>query len=98
MRSFTDLHIKATDFHQYLEYTSSHPDHTKKSIVYSQLLRLSRLCSFEEDFERIKGNMRLWFLQRRYPEEIVDQEMSKGKFNFSRKIKPKDKEETGVLG
>ena len=43
----TDLHIKGTDCHQYLEYTSSHPEHTKKFIIYSQTLRLSRLCSFE---------------------------------------------------
>ena len=24
---YTDLHIKATDCHQYLKYTSSHPEH-----------------------------------------------------------------------
>ena len=34
----TDLYIKATDRHQYLYYTSSHPYHTKRSIVYSQSL------------------------------------------------------------
>ena len=28
----TDLHIKSTDKHQYLHYTSAHPDHTKRSI------------------------------------------------------------------
>ena len=43
---FTDLHIKATDRHQYLHYTSSHPYHTKPSIVYNQALRVSRICSF----------------------------------------------------
>ena len=30
-----DLHIKATDRFQYLNYTSSHPHHTKRSIVYT---------------------------------------------------------------
>ena len=39
---YTDLHIKATDCHQYLEYTSSHPEHTKKSIIYSQTLRFRK--------------------------------------------------------
>ena len=38
-------------------FTSSHPDNEKKSIVYSQALRLSRLCSFEEDFECHKSSM-----------------------------------------
>ena len=46
----TDLYIKPTDRHQYLHYFSSHPDHTKKSIVYSQTLRLNRACSVEADF------------------------------------------------
>ena len=32
----TDLYIKSTDRHQYLHFTSSHPNHTKRSIVYSQ--------------------------------------------------------------
>ena len=82
-KPFTDLHNKATDCHQYLEYTSPHPDHTKKSTVYSQELRLSRLCSFEEDIVSKKSNMRSSFLKRRYPEEIVDKEMSKVKFNRS---------------
>ena len=32
--------VKATDYHQYLEYKLSLPDHTKKSIFYSQALRI----------------------------------------------------------
>ena len=46
----TDLYIKSADRHQCLHYTSSHPEHTKKSVVYSQPLRLSRICSEEQDF------------------------------------------------
>ena len=34
----TDLHIKSTDKQQFLRYTSYHPDHTKRSIIYSQIL------------------------------------------------------------
>ena len=93
---YTDFYIKATDCHQYLEYTSSHPEHTKKSIIYSQTLRLSGLCSFEQEFEGRKRNLRSWFVKRRYPEEIIDKEMPKVKLNFSVKINPKGKEEKGV--
>ena len=31
----TDLHIRDTDRHQYFYFNSSHPDHTKRSIIYS---------------------------------------------------------------
>ena len=77
---FTDLHIKATDRHQYLHYTSSHPHHTKRSIVYSQALRVSRICSFEEDFERHRNQMKLWFLNRRYSKWLINTEVEKVKF------------------
>ena len=31
-----DLYCKAIDCHQYLHYDSCHPDHMKKSSIYSQ--------------------------------------------------------------
>ena len=80
---YTDLHIKATDCHQYVEYTRFEPEHTKKSIIYSLTLHLSRLCSSEQEFEDCKRNLRSWFANRRYAEEISDKEMSKVKFNVS---------------
>ena len=40
--------IKLTDRHQYLHYASSHPEHPKKPVVYSQILRLSQICSEEK--------------------------------------------------
>ena len=32
----TNINIKLTDCHQYLDYLSSHPNHIKRSIVYGQ--------------------------------------------------------------
>ena len=52
-----DLYIKPTGRHQYLHYSSSHPDHTKESIVYSQTLRLNMICYVEADFVRHKKEM-----------------------------------------
>ena len=40
----TDLYIKPTDTHQYLELSSSHLYHSKKSIPYSQPLRFNRFA------------------------------------------------------
>ena len=36
----TDVYYKPTDTHQYLMTSSCHPEHVKKSIFYSQGLRL----------------------------------------------------------
>ena len=41
----TDLHTKSTDCYQYLHCSSSHPHHIKNSIIYSQTLRLSNICT-----------------------------------------------------
>ena len=67
----TDLYVKPTDTHQYLDYTSSHPKHNKKSVVYSQTLRFGRICSFETDFAKRKNEMKSWFLNSGYPENLL---------------------------
>ena len=90
-----DLHIKASDRHQYLDYTSSHPHHTKRSIVYSQALRVSRICSFEEDFERHRNQMKLWFLNSGYPKRLIDKEVEKVK--FPRTSRKRDTKMKGIL-
>ena len=79
----TDLYIKSTGRHQYLNFTSSHPNHTKRSIVHSQGLRVKRICSKKEDFLKHMREMKLWFLERGYPENIVDQELRKVEFSKS---------------
>ena len=86
----TDLHIKATDCHQYLHYSSGHPEHTKQSIVYSQLLRVSRICSRENDFNRHRSNMKIWFQKRGYPGNIIENEMKKVKFPSCNKTQRKN--------
>ena len=81
-KSITSLSSKPTDCHQYLHYGSCHPEHTKRSIVYSQALRIKRVCSQESDFNEHSLNLTSWFLKRSYPEKIINTEMSKVKFNI----------------
>ena len=76
----TTLHIKSTDRHQYLHYASPHPEHTKRSVVFSQTLRISRLCSEENDFKNYRSQRKSWFLKREYPEKLTENEMRKVKF------------------
>ena len=72
--------MKDTDKHQYLYYTSAHPYPTKKSVVFSQALHLSRLCTFE-DFGRYMAGMKQWFAKRDYPQDSINSEMNKVKFS-----------------
>ena len=81
----TSLFVKPTDRHQYLHYSSGHPEHTKRSIIYSQTLRLKRLCSLEKDFKEKLSEMKSWFLNRGYPEQIIDYEMEKVNFRENKK-------------
>ena len=77
----TNLHIKPTDRHQYLHLSSSHPNHTKRSIIYSQALRVSRICSRECDFRKHISEMKTWFLRKGYPKNLVESEIKKVKFS-----------------
>ena len=76
-----NLHVKDTDRHQYLHFNSSHPDHTERSIIYSQALRLAKICTSENDFLRHRDEMKSWFQRRGYPKDVINTEMKKVIFN-----------------
>ena len=63
----TDLYCKPIDCHQLLEFNLVHPIHNKKSIVYSQGLRIKRLCSKKDKYEKHLESLRSWFGKRSYP-------------------------------
>ena len=77
----TNLHFKPTDRHQYLHFTSSLPNHTKRSVVYIQALRVSMICSRECDFRRHISKMKTWLLRRDCPTNLDKSEMKKVKFS-----------------
>ena len=49
----TDLFVKPTNMHQFLDPISCHSYHCKKGILYSQVLRPNRICSDNETFDRL---------------------------------------------
>ena len=71
-RLTTSVFYKPTDSHSYLLYSSSHPNHNKQPIPFSQFLRLRRLCSEDEDFQSKGLEMREFFVQRGYPTSLLD--------------------------
>ena len=87
----TDLYTKPTDTHQYLEFSSCHPYHTKRSIPYSQALRLRRICSEEEDFSKRISQLKQWLYSRGYDKKMVDEQIKEAcKISRDEALREKD--------
>lgn len=67
----TTIHYKETDSHNFLRYNSFHPKKTKDAIPYSQMLRLRRIISDNEEFTSRKDEMLGFFRQRDFPESVL---------------------------
>ena len=62
--------------------------------MYKQGLRVKRICSQKEDLLKHMWEMKLWFLKRGYPENIIDQEL--GKVESSESSRRTNKKDKGV--
>ena len=62
----TDLHVRQTDSHQYLDPSSCHPYHCTKSIPYSQALRINRICSENSSFDPWCNELEEWSIKRNF--------------------------------
>ena len=49
----TDLFVKLTVKHLFIDPSSSQPNHCKKGVAYSQALRPRRICSGKENFVNV---------------------------------------------
>ena len=77
----TDLYTKPTDRNTYLPYNSAHPQHCMRGLPYGQFLRISRICSNNEDFEKHSAVKAAQLLQHRYPKELLVEGMLKAYSN-----------------
>jgi len=68
----TSNYHKPTDANTYLHYRSCHPAHQKKSIPYSQYLRMTRNSTTDDSKENSISKLEKNFLQRGYPKNILD--------------------------
>ena len=70
-RLTTDLFRKPTDANRYLEFTSFHPRHTFRSIVFSQALRYRRIVNDDVLLDERLSELQSFFEQSSYPPEMV---------------------------
>ena len=73
----TDLYVKATDTHQYLDYLSCHTYHCKKSIPSNQTLRVNRICSNNAFFDQRCNELEHCLHERGYSKKVVSKEILK---------------------
>ena len=95
-RLITDLYCKPTDGHQYLHYDSCHADHIKRSIIFSQTLRLKRICSEKNDLNVHVEDLKTWFRKRGYPDYLIKEQAERALL-VTPSDENKSKKENGVL-
>ncbi|XP_071988310.1 uncharacterized protein [Engystomops pustulosus] len=69
----TSLFRKKTATNNILHYNSFHPQHLKKGIPYSQMLRLKRNCSDPQDFKTEARELTNRLRARGYPKKVISQ-------------------------
>jgi hypothetical protein len=67
-----DLYTKPTDSHAYLWYTSAHPPRCMGSQPYGQYLRLRRICTRADRFDKHARDLTGYYLKRGYPPHILE--------------------------
>lgn len=73
----TGLFRKPTDGHQFVHWGSNHPTHLKRSLPYSQLIRIKRNCSVNTEFEKEAQTLLDRFRLRNYPKRILNAALNK---------------------
>ena len=73
----TTLYHKPTYQQAFLYAKSEHPRFLKRSIPYSQALRLKTICSTSTEFDKNYAIIKQKFLDRQYKEEVPDEQIKK---------------------
>ena len=69
--------MKPSNLQLYLNYNSNHPEPCKTGLVYGQALRVVERCTDVQDASNHLKNLKDKFLERKYPEQLVDKEMDR---------------------
>ena len=72
-KTVTDIYCKSTYSHTYLHYDSCHAEHIKRSIIFSQTLRLKRICSQKSNLDSHVKELKNWFSKRGYPLKVISE-------------------------
>ena len=75
----TTLYKKPTDRQNYLHSKSEHPYSLKKSIAYSQALRIKRICTTQNEFEKHSSNLLQQLKKKGYHHDTLKEQIEKAR-------------------
>ena len=78
-RISTDIFYKNTDTHQYLDFRSCHPSHTKRNIPFCLARRICTIVIDEEWRELRLSELHAYLKKQKYPEELINIGIEKAK-------------------
>ena len=87
----TDLFVKPTDTHQFLDSSSSRPYHCKKGIPYSRALRLNTICSDNESFYKRCNDLEGWLMERGYNGKMIRKQILRARKHSRKDLLEKQK-------
>ena len=67
----TDIFYKATDTHQYLNFKSCHPTHTKRNIPYNLARRICSIVTDENIRNQRLEELNVFLSAQNYPEKLI---------------------------
>ncbi|XP_056012120.1 uncharacterized protein LOC130052095 [Ostrea edulis] len=68
----TDLYSKETDTHQYLDFRSCHPSHTKRNIPYNMARRICTIIPNSTLRKKRLEELKIHLIRQHYPENLID--------------------------
>ena len=75
----TKLYRKESDRQAYLHRKSEHPESLKRSIPFSQALRLRRICSTNNEFQDSCDKLRIKLIERGYKQQEINEGIERTK-------------------
>ena len=89
-----DLFVKPTDTDQFLDPGSSHPYHFRKGNPYSQALRLNRICSDNESFDKRCNDLEGLLMERGYNGKMIRMQILRAREHSRKDLLEREKTET----
>ena len=86
----TKLYRKESDRQAYLHHKSEHPESLKRSIPFSQVLRLRHICSTNNEFQDSCDKLRNKLIERGYKQQEINEGIERTK-TYGQKKAPRRK-------